>query len=74
MKDPRMGLLLSLWKPHMPEMVCLIVLKDPVRNAISLARNVRKSSKGAETNAAGVLPEAFAWYSSAHFLLLLRVQ
>lgn len=40
-----MGLLLSLWKPHMPEMVCLLVLRDPVRNAVSLARNEKKSSK-----------------------------
>jgi hypothetical protein len=45
MKDPRMALLMPLWRPHIPNLVCVLVYKDPVKNSISLATNGKKSSR-----------------------------
>lgn len=45
MKDPRMALVMPLWKQHLKDLVCVFVHKDPVKNALSLAANGKKSSQ-----------------------------
>ena len=45
MKDPRMALAMPLWRPYIPDLVCVLVHKDPVANSISLASNGKKSSQ-----------------------------
>lgn len=44
MKDPRMALTMPLWRPHIKDLVCVFVHKDPIKNSISLAANGKKSS------------------------------
>lgn len=45
MKDPRMALAMPLWRKHIPNLVCIIVHKDPIKNSMSLASNGKKSSQ-----------------------------
>lgn len=43
-KDPRQALLMALWRPLIPDLVCVFLTRDPVANAASLAGNVEKSA------------------------------
>ena len=45
LKDPRMALTMPLWQPLLAQQVCVFVVKDPVKNAMSLAANGKKSSE-----------------------------
>lgn len=50
MKDPRMALTMPLWRPHIKDLVCVFVHKDPIKNSISLAANGKKSSHTRDTD------------------------
>lgn len=50
MKDPRMALAMPLWRPLIPDLVCVIVHKDPIKNSISLASNGKKSSQSGDSD------------------------
>lgn len=39
-----MALTMPLWRPHIKDLVCVFVHKDPIKNSISLAANGKKSS------------------------------
>ena len=41
MKDPRMPLAMGLWREHLPDLVCLIVYRDPGDNVRSLLSSVK---------------------------------
>ena len=43
-KDPRMALVMPLWRKHIHDLVCVFVHKDPIKNSISLASNPGKSN------------------------------
>lgn len=45
MKDPRMALAMPLWRPLIGTPICVLVHKDPIKNALSLAANGKKSSQ-----------------------------
>jgi hypothetical protein len=55
MKDPRMALAMPLWRPLIPHPVCVFVHKDPIKNAISLAANGKKSSQSSAASASHCL-------------------
>ena len=40
-----MALTMPLWQPLLAQQVCVFVVKDPVKNAMSLAANGKKSSE-----------------------------
>ena len=41
MKDPRMPLAMGLWREHLPDLVCLIVYRDPGDNVRSLTSSTK---------------------------------
>lgn len=43
-KDPRLSWTFHFWKPMLERPMCVLVYKDPIDNAISLAENYEKSS------------------------------
>lgn len=49
MKDPRMALVMPLWRPYIGTPVCVFVHKDPVKTSMSLASNMKKSAQSTDT-------------------------
>ena len=68
MKDPRMALLMPQWRPLIKDLVCVFVHKDPIKNAVSLASNGKKSSQSGVLKQIVLVPACIA----THQQLLVR--
>lgn len=60
-KDPRMVLFAHHWVKQAEDAICVIAYRDPLENAISLARNVKKSAGDDHHNAMSVERWLVTW-------------